>query len=499
MRADANPLRRLSQARVRLVIAFAATMTGEVLSRILHGAVPHWICATVVFAVALTQLYADLRYEKPSYVLFSAASVLALAALYIMSTNETVFSQPAAHMAGHMQMSGHSHAHMVCVATEFILIAKYFEKSARFSAAEMLAETRLPVPENETQSGETITVLRSEVFPVDGVIISGATVVDESAITGGRSRVSKTVGDTIYCGSVNYDHTVEVTASCNQTDSIYFRRLDAAYKSVTAGRTGLRKTTSRSAMLLLRLVIAGGLCAIALAAIIGEHGAHKTAMRVISVAIAATPAVVLSFSPMADLIAFSTLAKNGILFKDAASAEKLAHTGKIYLDKSALMHEEEQKRRQGADKTEEALQKLGYTLCDSPTEAIVVASWREAGSDAFTNSPLCVAIGKAAEMLDSNADVLITQDRITHLLRAVFVAGVLQRNLRMALTVALGCNALVIALAAVGLLTPVYAGIAAAVVTIGLLANNRLIEKRCKGITFEKLYKFAGVKKGKRI
>jgi len=47
----------------------------------------------------------------------------------------------------------------------------------------------------------------------------------------------------------------------------------------------------------------------------------------------------------------------------------------------------------------------------------------------------------------------------------------------------------------VGILTPVYAGISAAVVTIGLLANNWCVEKCCRNITFDKLYKLAGAKK----
>ena len=493
MRADALTLRRLSQARIRLVIAFAATISGEVLSRVLHGTVPHWICATAVILVALTQLYTDLRSERSSNVLLSAPAVVAIAALYIMSTNETFFAPPMAHAGGH----AHSHAHMVCVATEFIMIAKYFEKSAKFSAAEALEEMRLLAPKSGARAGETVKVLRSEVFPVDGLLADGDTTVDESAITGARARVAKKVGDTVFCGSVNFEHTVDVTASGSQEESIYFRRLLSARESVSRGRTGCRLLVSRCADVIPLLIFVAGIGAIAFAAFFGEHGAHKAAMRVISVAIAATPAVMALFSPMADAIGFSSLAKIGIIFKSAVCAERIANTKKIYLDESALLHGEMAERRQGADKTIESLQKLGFLLSTSPSDAVTVASCREVGADAFAASPLRVAIGKADGASESDADVLITQDRITHLLRAVFVGRVLQRNLRMGFAIALCCNVIVIVLAAAGVLTPVYSGIAAAVVTIGLLANNRLIEKRCQGITFNKLYKYAAIKKGR--
>ena len=511
MKADSPVLRRLLHARVRLVIAFTATMTGEVLSRVLqHNSLPgvntppgmltHWICATVVIAVALSQLYSELRSGKSAYVLFSVASIAAIAALYVMSTRETFFIPPMMmeHMGQgqlHTQRPAHSHAHMVCVATEFILIAKYFEKSSQFSVAEAIAEARLPVPETGAQAGETITVRRSEFFPVDGLITSGDTVVEESAITGGRTRVPKAVGDTVYCGSLNFDRAVEVTVTKTRNESLYFKRFSAALKSVTNGRSGLRKAVARCSTVLLRLVVIGGIGAIVIAGFPGNNGVHMVSMRIVSIALAATPAVFVLFPTMADMIGFSTLVKSGILIKSGGSAEKLAETGKIYLDKSALNYGVLQERREGADKTEELLQKLGYALTDKPEGAIAVASCSEISLEAFASSVLRVAVGGAEEMLNIDADVIITHDKITHLLKAVYIAKTIQRQLKLAFALAVFCNVLTITLAAVGILTPVYAGISAAVVTIGLLANNWCVEKCCRNITFDKLYKLAGAKK----
>jgi cation transport ATPase len=257
----------------------------------------------------------------------------------------------------------------------------------------------------------------------------------------------------------------------------------AARRGLSQGRGGLRLAASRVGLWLVPLVFLAALAAVAAAALSGGD-AHSAAMRVISAAIALSPPVFAVFCPTADTLGFAALARSGI-FPDVRAARAIAAARSVEIDKSARI-DADGEPREGLARTEETLRAMGYALT-APADVRVVSARGDAGREGDAAGVVRVAIGRAAEMDISGADVFLTQDKIAHLLKAVYICARLRDNHRRAFAVLAVYAAVSATLAALGIASPVYAGIASAVCALGLIVNNGRLEKRCRAITFERL------------
>lgn len=75
------------------------------------------------------------------------------------------------------------------------------------------------IPAEEIKKGDILRVLAGETIPVDGVIIEGETSVDQSVMTGESLPVDKSVGDSLFCGTVNRFGAVDMKATKVGEDS----------------------------------------------------------------------------------------------------------------------------------------------------------------------------------------------------------------------------------------------------------------------------------------
>jgi cation transport ATPase len=479
----------LRAARVRLLCAFVISVSGELVSFAGLNERLHWLAATAIVVIFLMQMGSDVRNGAASAVFLELPGAAALLALYVMSSAHTLAPPDAGAMHAGMVASAsghatHSHAHLVCVTAVFLLIARYFIKSARFAAAEPMSELEAAAgAPGAYAAGDVVSVPRGGVVPVDGRLISGVTSVDESILTGNVERTAKRAGDTLYCGGVNYDRAVEIESLCERGESVYMRLLAAARRGLSGQRTGLRSCAPRAALCLVPLIFLAAAAAVAASAKAGGD-VHAAAMRAISAAIAAAPSAFAVLCPSADTIGFTALARSGILLSARAAAE-LAAAKSIAIDDSARTASDGSPR-EGLAKTEETLRAMGYAVTAAPADVRIVSARTDARAT-YAAAAVYVTIGRAAEMDFSGADIYLTQDRIAHLLKAVYICRLLRKNSRRAFAGLLVYTAATALLAALGALTPVYAGAAAAVCALGLVVNNGRLEKRCRVITFEKL------------
>jgi P-type E1-E2 ATPase len=98
-----------------------------------------------------------------------------------------------------------------------------------------------------------------------------------------------------------------------------------------------------------------------------------------------------------------------------------------------------------------------------------------------------IAIGYAAEMNLESADIVITRNRITHLLKAIYISRLMMINVRRSLMWVGLYNVLAISLAVAGILTPVFSGIAMSVSSMIVVLNADRLKKDCAHISFEKI------------
>ncbi|MEF8797767.1 MAG: heavy metal translocating P-type ATPase, partial [Salinivenus sp.] len=75
------------------------------------------------------------------------------------------------------------------------------------------------VPARDVEPGETVVVRPGAHVPVDGTVLTGASAVDESAITGESMPAEKTTGQEVYAGTVNRAHTLKVRATSTGRDT----------------------------------------------------------------------------------------------------------------------------------------------------------------------------------------------------------------------------------------------------------------------------------------
>ncbi|XP_002974620.2 copper-transporting ATPase PAA2, chloroplastic [Selaginella moellendorffii] len=122
----------------------------------------------------------------------------------------------------------------------FVLLGRSLEERARIQASSDMqrllslipAKSRLQVSEQandenltvdvateQVRAGDRVLVLPGEVIPIDGTVVIGRSSVDESTVTGEPMLMTKTVGDTVSAGTVNWDGPIQVTATCTGASS----------------------------------------------------------------------------------------------------------------------------------------------------------------------------------------------------------------------------------------------------------------------------------------
>ncbi len=197
------------------------------------------------------------------------------------------------------------------------------------------AEVSVPVA--EVRRGDRFVVRPGEKIPVDGVILSGGSAVDESALTGESIPVDKTVGDNVSAATVNRaGHMVcEATRVGEDTTLSQIIRM---VESASATKAPIAKVADKVAGVFVPavMVIAAVAAAVWLAA--GETVGFALA-RGISVLVISCPCALGLATPVAIMVGNGVGAKNGVLFKTAASLEEMGRVRTVVLDKTGTVTE----------------------------------------------------------------------------------------------------------------------------------------------------------------
>ncbi len=183
------------------------------------------------------------------------------------------------------------------------------------------------VPIDAVNVGERVLVLAGEIVPVDGVLISQPTMIDESALTGEPIPVSRAAGEGLRSGTVNAGETFEMEASAIAGESTY----GGIVRMVTAAQTAkapFTRMADRYALLLLpvTLILAGIAWAVS-----GDP------MRGLAVLVASTPCPLILAAPVAFIAGVSRAARYGILIKGGGPLEALARVHTVLFDKTGTL------------------------------------------------------------------------------------------------------------------------------------------------------------------
>ena len=187
----------------------------------------------------------------------------------------------------------------------------------------------------EVQIGDELLVKPGELFPVDGVMIEGATSADESALTGESIPVVKQIGDAVSGGTLNLDGQSVIRATRRLGESALSRILGLIEVAQQQKAPAQRFTDNFSRYY---TWVALSLAAIVFVVLLVMHRPIADAFyRSMTVLVVASPCALVLSVPSAILVAIAAGARRGILFRGGVAVENLAGATQFAFDKTGTL------------------------------------------------------------------------------------------------------------------------------------------------------------------
>ena len=174
---------------------------------------------------------------------------------------------------------------------------------------------------------DILRVLPGETIPVDGVIVSGETSVDQSIMTGESLPVDKTVGESVFCGTINRFGSVDICASKVGEDSS-LQKLIRMVQEAEDKKAPMARIADKAASWLVPV-------ALGIAIIAGL--ATQDIVRAVTVLVVFCPCALVLATPTAIMAAIGQATKHGVIIKSGEALEKMGKVDTIAFDKTGTL------------------------------------------------------------------------------------------------------------------------------------------------------------------
>ncbi len=195
------------------------------------------------------------------------------------------------------------------------------------------AEVTVPVA--QVRTGDIFAVRPGENIPVDGIVEEGETAVNEAALTGESLPVDKKPGDTVSAATVNQSGYIRARATRVGEDTT-LSQIIRLVSEAAATKAPLARIADKVSGIFVPAVIGIALLTLAGWLIAGRDFGFWIG-RGISVLVSSCPCALGLATPVAVMVGSGVGAKNGILFKTAASLESVGRTKILALDKTGTI------------------------------------------------------------------------------------------------------------------------------------------------------------------
>lgn len=237
----------------------------------------------------------------------------------------------------------------VIVVVGFITFGKYLESrtTAKTSLAmrqllHLQAKTasvlrndiEIQIPISEVSVGDVVIVRPGEKIPVDGVVASGSTSVDESLVTGEPLACDKQTGDYVYGGTINNQGFFQFTAN-RVGESTLLSQIISLVGSAQSSRAPIQNLADRISSVFVPLVLIIAFSSLLVWLVLGNP--HLAMLSFVGVLVIACPCALGLATPTAVIVAVGRGAQNGILIKNAAALQKLSQVDTLVFDKTGTL------------------------------------------------------------------------------------------------------------------------------------------------------------------
>lgn len=195
--------------------------------------------------------------------------------------------------------------------------------------------TEVTVPVDQVQKDDVFLVRPGESIPVDGVVLEGSSAVNEAALTGESIPADKAAGDSVSAATVNQSGFLKCRATRVGEDTTLSQIIQMV-SDAAATKAPIAKIADKVSGVFVPAVICIALVTTAVWLLIGQSFGYALA-RGISVLVISCPCALGLATPVAIMVGSGLGAKNGILFKTAASLEETGRIEIVALDKTGTI------------------------------------------------------------------------------------------------------------------------------------------------------------------
>ncbi|MEP1446886.1 MAG: heavy metal translocating P-type ATPase [Paraglaciecola sp.] len=302
----------------------------------------NWISlflTTPVILYSASEFYSSaFRALRAKVVNMDVPITMALTLIYVSGVFATV------------QNSGQTYFESLCMFVFFLLTSRYLEHSSRYKASQLSANMLeympttatliegnelLPVLAKSLVAEQIVLVKSGEMVPVDGEIIQGQGQLDEALLTGEFELVRKTIGETVYAGTVNQLGTLTIKVNKSLKQSML------SQINILQNKALLDKPKIATLADQFSQYFVVGVLVIALSSYVvwTQIDASQALWITISILIATCPCALGLATPSALSCAVAHLNSKGILLKRADALEQISQVDWIALDKTGTLTE----------------------------------------------------------------------------------------------------------------------------------------------------------------
>lgn len=325
---------------------------------------------------------------------------LGVAAAFIFSIIALAFPDLLPH-----EVRGHSHEiplyfEAVCVIMTLVILGQLMEALAHKKTGNAIKELmnlspdeanlmvnneEKRVPLSEVKIGDILKVKPGEKIPVDGKIIEGNSIVDESMITGEPIPIEKNIDDSVTSGTINGNQVFLMKAE-KVGDETLLSKIIKMVNDASRSRAPIQKLTDKVAKAFVPTVIVVAVITFILWQIFGPEG-QKTLfafINAVAVLIVACPCALGLATPMSLMVGIGKGAKNGILIKNAEALESMHKVNVLITDKTGTLTEGKPSLEHIEtvnNSSENVILKLAYSLNQNSEHPLSSAVIKKAKAD----------------------------------------------------------------------------------------------------------------------
>ncbi|RLD68444.1 MAG: ATPase, partial [Bacteroidetes bacterium] len=264
------------------------------------------------------------------------------------------------------------------------------------------------IPLEEVKVGDLLLVKPGEKIPVDGVLISGTAVIDESMITGEPVPAEKEIGSKVTGGTINGKTAFEMKAEKVGSDTLLAQIIEMVNEA-SRSRAPIQKLADVVAKYFVQIVVLIATLTFIVWYFWGPEPALVFAfVNAISVLVIACPCALGLATPMSIMVGTGRMAQSGVLVKDAAAIEEMNKVDTLIVDKTGTLTEGKPSLKgykSFGHLTDEDILRYAASIdasSEHPIADAIVAGAKEKGIELFKVADFESVTGKGVQAIYKN-------------------------------------------------------------------------------------------------